>query len=272
MGTNHALAPVVVGLDRANAGTGVAYGAAEAARTGRPLDLVHVAPIVDGWLATIGRDTLKVAASRAAAQVADRAEVRSTLLHGQVVEQLAQAADGAALVVLELRPPDQQRQPGRSVTLALADRLDAPVVVVPADWVGHRRSIVTVGFDPAAPDETALRTAVTQARLRLATLRVVVAGPRGDVDARLARLGADGCDLAVEEVVGDPASALRSAALTSDLLVVGRHDPASRDSSRLGPVSQTMLQGPPCPVLLTPPGHGHGGSSPVAHSRLGLTG
>jgi hypothetical protein len=269
--TRTALAPVVAGVDRASSGAGVAYAAAEAARTGRPLELLHVAPLVDGWLATIGADTLRMASVHASARVAGRAEVRSRLLRGHVVDELVRASEGAALVVLEQLPPGQQRRPDRAVTVALAARVDVPVLVVPADWVGRRRSVVTVGFDPSAPDDTALRTAVTQARLRHATLRVVVAGPRGDVDARLAQLGADACELAVEEVVGDSASALHLAALTSDLVVVGRHEPAHRRSSRIGPVSRAVLRDPPCPVLLTPPGHTHGGgvSSTVAESRVG---
>jgi nucleotide-binding universal stress UspA family protein len=273
-GAHDLLAPIVVGVDRAGSDAGVAYGAAEAARTGRPLDLVHVAPLVDGWLATIGGDALRVAASRAAAHVADRAEVRSRLLRGQVVEGLAHTAAGAALVVLEQLPPAHQLRPAGSVTLALGAVVDAPVFVVPADWVGRRRSIVTVGFDPGAPDGTALRTAVVQALLRHATLRVVVAGARGDVDDCLARLGADACDVAVEEVSGDPAAALRLAGLTSDLVVVGRREPTTRQSSLLGSVSRAVLRDPPCPVLLTPPGHRHSASvrADGADARVGLTG
>jgi nucleotide-binding universal stress UspA family protein len=271
VGIQPPLAPVLVGIERAGSGAAVAYGAAEAARTGRALELVHVAPLVDGWLATIGQDALRMAAARASARVAGRAEVRTRLARGHVVDGLARVAEGASLLVLEQLPPDQQRRPDRAVTVALAARVDVPVLVIPADWVGRRRSVVTVGFDPAAPDDVALRTAVTQARLRLATLRVVVAGTRGDLDARLAGLGADACDVAVEEVAGDSVSALRLAALTSELMVVGRHEPAAPQSSRLGPVSRTVLRDPPCPVLLTPPGHTHGGSlsAAVAETRVG---
>src|SRR4051794_12730456 len=65
MGTEASLAPVVVCVGRATSGAAVEFGAAEAVCTGRPLELVHVAPPGDGWLATIGRDALRVAASRA---------------------------------------------------------------------------------------------------------------------------------------------------------------------------------------------------------------
>jgi hypothetical protein len=253
-----ALAPVVVGVDRASSGAGVAYGATEAVRTGRPLELVHVAPEVNGWLATIGKDVLRLAATRADANLAWQVPVRERLLRGDVVANLTDAARPAALLVLEQVPPRQQRRHGRAVTVALAARVDAPMVVVPSGWIGRRTSIVSVGFDAAAPDDTALRVAVAQARLRHATLRVVVAGPRGDVDDRLAAAGGDGCDLAVEVSDTDSAAALRLAELSSDLVVVGRRRPSATSPSRLGPVGRALIDEPVCPVLLTPPGHVHG--------------
>lgn len=264
MGTEAPLAPVVVCVDRASSGAAVEFGAAVAVCTSRPLELVHVAPLGDEWLATIGRDALRVAGSRANAHLSGRGTLRSSLLRGDVVTELARAVDAAALVVLEQLPPLQQRRSSRAVTVELGGRVDVSLVVVPADWVALRRSIVTVGFDPVAPDDTALRAAVIQARLRTATLRVVVAGSRGDVDERLAALGADACDVAVEEIVGDSASALRNAGLSSDLVVVGRHVPSASGASRLGSVGRAVLVDPPCPVLLTMPGHEHDGTSSAA--------
>jgi hypothetical protein len=251
------LAPVVVGVDRPSTGAVVAYGATEALRTGRPLELVHVTPELNGWLTTVGRDVLRLAVMRADADVTGQVPVTGTLLRGDVVDELAGSARSAALLVLEQLPPRQQRRHGRAVTTALAARVDAPVVVVPAGWIGRHRSIVTVGYDPTAPDDTALRAAVAQARLRHATLRVVVTGARGDVDDRLSAAGGDGCEVAVEVSGADSAAALRLAGLTSDLLVVGRHRPSATSSSRLGPVGRAMLDDPACPVLLTPPGHVH---------------
>jgi nucleotide-binding universal stress UspA family protein len=260
------LAPVVVGVDRATCASGVEYAAAEARRTGRPLDLVHVAPVGDGWLALIGQDALRVARSRAAVQAGERVPVRTLLQRGDVVEELARAAATAALVVVEQLPPHQQRRRSRAVTAELAARVDAPMVAVPADWVARSGSIVTVGFDPLAPDDVALAAAVREARLRHATLRVVVSGARADLDDRLDALGADACELAIEGATGDPVAALRRAARTSTLLVVGRHAPTPPQPSRLGAVSWSVLQDPPCPVLLTPPGHVHllGGSAGAA--------
>jgi nucleotide-binding universal stress UspA family protein len=257
------LAPFVVGVDRPNSGAGIAYAATEALRTGRPLELVHVAPELNGWLAIVGRDVLRLAVMRADADVGGQVSIRGKLLRGDVVSELAGAARSAAQLVLEQVPPRQQRRRGCAVTVPLVARVDVPVVVVPASWIGRRSSIVTVGFDAAAPDDTALRAAVTQARLKHATLRVVVAGPRGDVDVHLAEAGADACDVAVEQSDADSVAALRLAGQTSDLVVVGRHRPSATSSSRLGPVGRALLDDPACPVLLTPPGHAHDSAGPV---------
>lgn len=258
------LAPIVVGVDRTGSAAAVDLGAAEALRTGRPLQLVHVAPTADGWLKTVGQGALRLASSRATAHVAGRVPVHRSLVRGDAVEELTAVAAGGALLVLAQLSARQVRRPGRMVTIAVAGRLDVPLVVVPSDWVGRRTSVVTIGYDPQAPDDIALRAAVVQTRLRNATLRVVVAGPRGDVDARLRAQGADACDTAVEVAIGDPTAALRQAALTSDLVVIGRHAPTAAWHSRLGTVGRAVLQDPPCPVLLTRPGHEHGGSASVA--------
>jgi hypothetical protein len=257
MPTAEPLAPIVVGVDRSSSGAGVAHGASEALRTGRQLELVHVAPAGDGWLSTVGKDALRLAVARAETSAAGHVPVRGRLLRGDVVAELAGAAGSAALLVLEQVPPRQQRRRGRAVAVALAARVDVPLVVVPAGWIGRHSSIVTVGFDAAAPDDTALRAAVARARLTHATLRVVVAGPRGDVEERLALAGADGCEMAVEQSDADPGAALRLAGLTSDLVVVGRHRPSDSWPSRLGTAGRALLEDPVCPVLLTPPGHVH---------------
>jgi nucleotide-binding universal stress UspA family protein len=260
------LPPIVVGVDRPSSGAGVGYGAMEAVRSGHPLDLVHVSPERNGWLATIGRDVLRLAVTRADACVGGQVPVRSKLLCGDVVDELVGSTRSAALLVLEQVPPRLQRRGGRAVTVSLAGRVDAPVVVVPEAWIGQPHSVVSVGFDADAPDDTALRAAVTQARLRHATLRVVVAGRRGDVADRLAAAGGDACDVAVEQTDTDSAEALRWAGLSSDLVVVGRHLPSSAWPSRLGPVSRTLLDDPVCPVLLTPPGHLHPRSGSAHHA------
>ena len=169
--------------------------------------LVHVAPPGDGWLRTIGRDSLRMAVERADAEVAGRVRVDSALLSGSLATEVARVAADAALVVVEQLPPGALRRPEEASTAAaLAEVIDVPVAVVPTDWIERHRRVVTVGLDPSAADDSALIAAMTLARLRGAALRVLVADPysREVVDERLQRLGGDGCDLAVEPFVGEP--------------------------------------------------------------------
>jgi hypothetical protein len=107
------LAPVLVAVDRGGSASAVRFGAAEALRTGRPLRLVHVAPANDGWLVQVGQDSLRMALARTDAEVAGRIPVHGTVTRGSVLVQLAGAAAGAALVVLEQLPPTAHRRPDR---------------------------------------------------------------------------------------------------------------------------------------------------------------
>ena len=50
-----------------------------------------------------------------------------------------------------------------------------------------------------------------------------------------------------------PADALVEASRTSDLLVIGRHDPAVPLGSHLGPVARAVMREAACPVLLADP-------------------
>ena len=192
-------------------------------------------------------------------QVVGRVPVQSELLGGGSALDTAQLAATAAVVVLEQLRTGAQRLPTESAAVTLAAATDTPVVVVPTDWVERNRGVVTVGLDPDAADDTALRTAMTLARLRSSVLRVVVAGAgdRADADARLERLGGDGCDVAVELTSDAPVVALEAAAASSDLVVVGRHRPGLPEESRLGPLARELLARVSCPVLLTAPDHVH---------------
>lgn len=253
------LAPVVVVVDRGGSGAAVRYGAAEALRTRRPLLLVHVAPRSDSWLQKVGRDSLRLALSRADAEVVGRVPVQVATLVGGLPETVHLTAT-AAVVVLEQIDSAAHRGPMRSPAAALAAVTDTPVVVVPPNWVEPHRGVVTVGFDPEAVDTAALRAGIALARLRGAVLRVVAAGAasRPDVEERLAQLGGDGCDLAVELATGTAVEALRMASASSDLLVLGRHRCPSRTAgSRLGALGQELLGRVSCPVLLTAPDHVH---------------
>ena len=262
------LAPVVVGVARGGSDAAVRFGAREARRTGRQLDLVHVAPVSgEGWLSAIGRDSLRVAASRARSLVTHPEQVRTALVRGIVVPSLVEATEGAALAVLEHRRPGVLRAvPDDSTSAAVAGCVDVPVVVVPQEWVEDERDVVTLGLDPERPDIAALQAAIMHARLRCAVLRVVSA-MRADgcsrtrarlfVDDLLAGYGADACDVAVEVSSDPPEQLLADAARSSDLLVLGRHRPGLPAGTRLSALTRHVLLGAACPVLLTAPAHVH---------------
>lgn len=54
----------------------------------------------------------------------------------------------------------------------------------------------------------------------------------------------------VQVLHGWPAENLLEAARTSDLLVLGRHDPRVPFGSHLGPVVRAVIREAPCPVML----------------------
>jgi nucleotide-binding universal stress UspA family protein len=256
-----ARAPVVVGVARGGSDVAVRAGAREARRTGRPLDLVHVAPVAGGWDNLLGRDSLRVATERARSIGGEVLTVEADLRHGSVLPVLVDAARSSALLVVERRRAADLRRSETSTAACLADACDVPILVVPAEWLENTRGVVTVGLDPDQTDDSTLQDAMARARLGRAALRVLVAATvelggrdvRSEVDARLARLGGDACDLAVEMVRGPAGAALLSASATSDLVVLGRHTPLFPAGSRLGQVATQVLREAGCPVLLGTP-------------------
>jgi nucleotide-binding universal stress UspA family protein len=256
-------APVMVAVAREGSDSAIGFGAAHARRTSRPLDLVHVAPAVGGWARQRGRDSLRLAADRARVILGPDARVRVEMLEGNAVPELVHATHAAGLVVLERRAGPVLRQLTHSTTVALASAVEVPLVSVPAGWLDENRRTVTVGLDPADPDDLALRAAIHHARLRTATLRVIMSTARrpdwpstsrsrSALDARLEQHGADACDVAVEYGEAAPEQLLLTAAHGSDLLVLGRHR-SRPDGSRLGEVTRRVLADAVCPVLLTSP-------------------
>ena len=254
-------AAIVVAVGRGGSEAAARVGAREAHRTGRPLTLVHVAPTMDGWDGQLGRDTLRVAAERAVSSVGGALTVRPVLRHGSLLPELTEAARGAHLLVLERRRAADQRYPATSTTVCLAGASTSPVLMVPVEWLGSGRGVISVGVDPRAPDDLSIRDAMLRARLAGAVLRVLVAVDNSDwsldelralMVARLERLGSDACDLAVEIVPGLALEALMASASRSDLLVLGHPRPGRPHG--LGPVAARVLREAACPVLVSAPG------------------
>jgi nucleotide-binding universal stress UspA family protein len=267
MVTEPRLAPVLVPVARTATGAGVRVGAAEAVRAGRPLHVVHVVPPAQAWLQRAGREAVADAMRLAQAEVGERVSCDGDLIHGDVVGLLRVRAATSALVVLE-RPDG--RHPDRPPTaVRLAEILATPTLVVPAAWESTHHGVVSVGLDPAAVDDSALRTAVLRARQSGSLLRVVVSGDdaRGEVERRLAGLGDDACEVAVEIGTGPPVEALLLAAASSDLVVLGRHPAPSRAARLASGVGRRLVQALPCPVLLPAPGHVHDDRMPPARAE-----
>jgi nucleotide-binding universal stress UspA family protein len=142
--------------------------------------------------------------------------------------------------------------------------------------------LVVVGYDGSNGAEAALRVALSEARARGATLRVVgvwhvtaplkgsTAAPTNAaklgeevrtgltraIDAAVAGLRAEAPELAVEGAVreGQPAAVLTDEAEGADLLVLGSRGLGGFRELLLGSVSHQCAQHARCPVLIVPGG------------------
>jgi nucleotide-binding universal stress UspA family protein len=77
-----------------------------------------------------------------------------------------------------------------------------------------------------------------------------------------------GVSVVVEARHAFASDALIEAGRTSDLLVVGRHDPVVPLGSHLGPVARAVIRDATCPVLLADP---HGSRHEVRSQRHAAT-
>ena len=139
---------------------------------------------------------------------------------------------------------------------------------------------IVVGVDGSAGSAEALRFALTEARLRKATVKAVtawtltyVAAPVGMMapiddalipelrdnakavlDHAVAAAIGDATDVTVETAVmeGSPAEVLVDAAQGADLLVVGTRGHGGFTGLLLGSVSQQTAHHAPCPIVIVP--------------------
>jgi nucleotide-binding universal stress UspA family protein len=284
--------PVVVAVGDDPMDAALSYAAGEAARAGCGLHLVHAVhhvalgpetAVMDSVdVERTGRLALEAALERARDLVPDAVQVTSELVRGGVVPSIAHAGEGARLIVLQRRPLSRMRRVvTRSVSSGVAARSRVSVVSVPAGWSPTRSSdavpTVTVGVDVPERSEHLLRVAAQAAVGRGASLHVLhtwelpgayadlvisraedeewTTRAKAEIRATLDRMGADlvGDRVNIEARHGFPSDALIEAGRTSDLLVVGRHDPLIPIGSHLGPVARAVLREATCPVLLADP-------------------
>lgn len=291
MTEKHNPKPVLVAVGHDPMDAALAFAAREADSAGCGLHLVHVVHRVSRGVESIllaevdselaGRLALDGALERVRDLVADDMAVTSELVWGDVVGSIVKIGATSRLIVLEHRPLSRMmRVATRSVSSGVAAHSRVPVVSVPARWSSVRASgvvpTVTVGIDVPDRSEQILRTAAQAAKSRRARLRVLhtwafpgayddiimsriedeewAARARTEIQAVLDRIDdVDGVSVSVEARHARPSDALIEAGRTSDLLVVGRHDPLVPIGSHLGPVARAVLREATCPVLLADP-------------------
>jgi nucleotide-binding universal stress UspA family protein len=284
--------PVVVAVGHDPLDAALGYAAGEAARAGCGLHLVHVVhPVALGPETALmdsvdfertGRLALEGALERARDLVPATVPVTSELVWGGVVSSIVDIGATARLIVLQRRPLSRMmRVVTRSVSSGVAARSRVSVVSVPAGWSPIRSSgavpTVTVGVDVPERSEHLLRVAAQAATGRGASLRVLhtwafpgayddimisrtedgewATRATAEIQATLDRMGDDlvGVRVTIDARHGFAGDALIDAGRTSDLLVVGRHDPLIPIGSHLGPVARAVLREATCPVLLADP-------------------
>ena len=285
--------PVVVAVGHDPMESAISFAATEAARAGCGVHLVHVlhllaqgpevALLSEIDLERAGRLALNHALELARDQVGEGSPVTSELVvGGPVVPGIVDAAGvDATMIVLEHRDLSRAaRIVTRSVASGVAAHARVPVVSVPSSWAEGtygRAPTVTVGVDVPDRSGPVLRAAVAAARARGAVLRVVhtwnlptgyddiIVSPEehttwsdraaGEIEAALDALAEDLSDVPVQIAAqrGYAADVLLDASRSSDLLVMGRHDPLLPMGSHLGPIVRAVLREARCPVLLVDP-------------------
>ncbi|MFE3107270.1 universal stress protein [Kitasatospora indigofera] len=279
--------PVIVGVDEpASAGEAVDWAVDEAWSRGTRLHLVHAwlwepdqAPESPDAQAArrSGEESLRVLAERAAARHRE-VEVTSGVVDVSAREALVALSAAAGLLVVGSR--GSGGFPGLlvgSTSLHVTAHASCPVVVVRAAGPGATDG-VAVGVQGRDPSEELLEFAFDSARRRGLPLRAVhawslplVLGPghalppvyeSGHVEAEEQRLLAEVMagwqqkypEVPVEEdaVRSGPAKHLVALSKTHQLVVVGRHGKPGGPVSRLGSVSQAVVNHAHCPVAVVP--------------------
>ncbi|GAA3507640.1 nucleotide-binding universal stress UspA family protein [Streptosporangium album] len=279
-------AHVVVGADDSpSSRAAVAWAAADAARRGRALRIVHVR---EPWTYDIPlqtppgfRDSMTGYCQGVLDTAADLArerapgiEVETVLETGRIAEVLQREAEDAEEVVVG------NRGLGGftglllgSVSLALAGHVNVPVVVVRGSQERTYDEVV-VGFDGSTHSAAALEYAFEEATRRGARLHAIhtwqmpVMGQGATAYPMLIeelmeterRVAADTLtpwrgkypQIEVEEtaVCGHPVAVICEASVTADLVVVGSRSLGRLGSAVLGSVSHGVLHHAHCPVAV----------------------
>lgn len=267
--------PLVVGVDGSEASLeAVDWAAAEAARHGIPLHLLHAAAGEQEASHVIS------AASARARESAPAARLSSEISHEDAASALVgQGRNAFALVLGSRGLGDLAGMLLGSVSLAVAARADCPVIVIrgsPEHRAG-RFGNVAVGIEDGEGSGTAVDFALREADVRGCRLVAVHAWsappgacttpqapswfleahrrpPAQVLDDALRHPAGRYRDAAVSRrLIERPARpALLAAASTADLLVVGAHRRLGHPGLQLGLINHALLHHAPCPVAVVP--------------------
>jgi|SRR5215207_6456457 len=267
--------PIVVGVNYASpADAAVAWAAAEAARQGRPLELLHAyqaTPPSYLLLKAVGKPAADPAVTAAALLSKMLRDVRATahgvpvsgsIEEGNPVEVLLNASRSAAMVVVGWHRRQQFGQLWMpSVGTTVAGRADCPVAFVSGELALAANGPVVVGIEESAAGESALELAFLEAEVwQCGLLAIRACSPadhRTEPGLRCAgeaaewqsltqfveRWSAKYPDVEVESrlVVGAAADVLTSAGRTARMTVVGPRRDAPFRGPTLGGVGQRLL-------------------------------
>lgn len=268
------IAPVVLGVDAAPGSfDALVWALVECRARGCGLRLVHACRSQrtageragEGDWETADPAVVVDAHVDLARQAAPDVPVEASVVAGEPVAALLEAADDAALVVLGSHGRAGLAESALgSVTQRVAVHAHCPVVVVPpntlsSEWARPQR--VAVGVADTWAGRRALDHAVLRARLTGAT--VVLVGSRPDDQGGRCRaaeelakvraeLVAEHPGLRVEGLAGeaDAAAAVITASRAAQLVVLGCHHSDDPWTSRLGAVPSAVLPHTGCPVEL----------------------
>jgi nucleotide-binding universal stress UspA family protein len=271
---------VVVGTKGAGASrSAIVHGVTEAQRRHVPLLLLHtwsLPPLVDGSEALVLHDVEEAEASvltdseALAHELAPGLEVRTRLAQGSAGEELVQASEDAALVVVG-RMAEHRAWLGH-VLGRLSSAAGCPVLTVPDDAPEPDDGLVVVGVNGSACSMEAVAFAFAEAESTGSALRAVLAVELGldayvpdpalleqvrdrgrrELSESLAGWGDRHTDVHVEQVVelGAPVTRLREAGRDARLVVVGSHGRGFLGRHLFGSVSSALLRDAPCPVAV----------------------